>query len=342
MKKISILLIAMVTLASCKKEHSKDYLTFSGTLQNSTDSLITIASQQGPIKTITLNEDGTFTDTLKVEKAAVYTFGTSKTKGSPIYLKNGFDLKLTGDSEKFMTSFTFSGKGADNTNFMIAQINESQNLGNPALILELEEAKFNTKMESLKRKYDSILNSYDAIDSSLVAMANQQTAQMMTYFNDTYKKNKAFAKGSPSPKFEDYTNYKGGKNSLDSFKGKFVYIDIWATWCGPCIQQIPFLKTLEEEYKGKNIAFVSISTDESRRSGGSWEAAEQKWRDFVKAKQLTGTQLWAGQDFSFQQEYQINAIPRFLLIDPQGNIVNANAPRPSEPRLKEIFTSLGI
>ena len=98
----------------------------------------------------------------------------------------------------------------------------------------------------------------------------------------------------------------------------------------------------EHLYHKKNIEFVSISTDESRRSGGSWDAAEKKWRDFVKEKQLSGVQLWAGQDISFQQAYQISGIPRFILIDPQGNIVDANAPRPSDPRLKELLSSLKI
>jgi thiol-disulfide isomerase/thioredoxin len=342
MKKIPILLIAFIAVASCTNKNSKEYLSFSGKLKNNTDSIITISLQKGPLKTITIKTDGTFKDTLKVEKGALYTFATSQNKKAPIYLKNGFDLKLIGDSEEFMTSFVFSGKGADNSNFIIAQIKENQRLGNPALILELEEDAFKEKIETIKKRYDSILKSYENIDSSLVAMADQQTTQMTNYFNSTYTSNTALAKGTPSPKFENYTDFKGGKKSLDSFKGKYVYIDIWATWCGPCIQQIPFLNTLEKEYHKKNIAFVSISTDESRRSGGSWEAAENKWKNFVKAKQLTGTQLWAGQDYDFQQAYQINSIPRFILIDPQGNIVDANAPRPSDPRLKEIFTSLGI
>ncbi|MFQ3296978.1 MAG: thiol-disulfide isomerase/thioredoxin [Polaribacter sp.] len=342
MKKISILLFAIIAIASCTKEHSKNYLSVSGILENNTDSIITISGKKGPIKSIIIKADGTFKDTLKVEEAAVYSFSTSKVKRAPIYLKNGFDIVLNGDSKEFMTSFIFSGNGADNSNFIITQVQESENLGNPNLILELAENEFKIKIATVKKRYDSILNSYQNIDSSLVVIANQQTAQMMNYFNQTYAKNKAFAKGAPSPKFEDYMNFKGGKKSLDSFKGKFVYIDVWATWCGPCIQQIPFLKTLEKEYHGKNIAFISISTDEARRSGGSWEAAEKKWRDFVKAKQLTGIQLWAAEDISFQQDYQISGIPRFILIDPKGNIVNANAPRPSEPRLKELFTSLGI
>jgi thiol-disulfide isomerase/thioredoxin len=342
MKKIPILLFALIAIASCTTENGKNYLSFSGKLENNTDSIITISLKKGALKTIKIEPDGTFKDTLKVEKGAVYTFATSQTKRAPIYLKNGFDIKLNGNSKEFMTSFVFSGKGAANSNFVIAQIKESQNLGNPALILEMEEIAFKNKMETIKKRYDSILKSYENIDSSLVAMANQQTAQMMNYFNQTYTQNKEIKKGTPSPKFEGYADFKGGKKSLVSFKGRYVYIDVWATWCGPCIKQIPFLRTLEKEYHNKNIAFVSISTDESRRSGGSWDTAEKKWKDFVKAKQLTGTQLWAGQDLSFQQAYQINAIPRFILIDPQGNIVDANAPRPSEPRLKEMFTSLGI
>jgi thiol-disulfide isomerase/thioredoxin len=342
MRKTSILLLAIITLVSCTKEHSKDYLSLSGKLENNTDTTITISGQKGVVKTIAINTDGTFKDTLKVEKAAVYSFMTRNEKASPIYLKNGFNITLKGDSENFMKSFIFSGNGADNSNFIVAQVQESQNLGNPSFLLQLKENEFKSKLEEVEKRYDSILNSYKNIDTSLIALAKEQTDQMMRYFNETYANNKVLAKGAISPKFKDYTAYKGGEKSLDSFKGKFVYIDVWATWCGPCIQQIPFLKTLEEEYYGKKIAFVSISTDEARRSGGSWEAAEKKWRTFVKERQLSGTQLWSGKDTSFQQKYQINSIPRFILIDPEGNIVNANAPRPSEPRLKELFTSLGI
>ena len=340
MKKNSLLLFTLILLASCTGKNATKYLYLTGKLENNKDSILTIAGKTGIIKTIAINTDGTFKDTLNVEKD-IYTL-TTNAKRTPIYLKNGFNISIKANAEDFMNSISFSGNGSENSKFMLAQIKESERLGNPTAILELEENQFKIKLETIKKKYDSILNSYKNVDSSLVAIAKHQTAQMMNYFNKAYAKNQAFAKGSPSPKFENYTDFKGGKKSLDSFKGKYMYIDIWATWCGPCIQQIPFLNSLEKEYHRKNIAFVSISTDESRRSGGSWDAAENKWRKFVKDKQLTGTQLWAGQDNAFQRAYQINSIPRFILIDPEGNIVNANAPRPSEPRLKELFTSLGI
>ena len=340
MKKNSLLLFTLILLASCTSKNATKYLYLTGKLENNKDSILTIAGQTGIIKTIVVNTDGTFKDTLRVEKA-IYTLTTSA-KRAPIYLKNGFNISVNANAEDFMTSIAFSGNGSENSNFMLAQIKESQKLGDPNTILELEENQFKTKLETIKQKYDSILNSYENIDSSLVKEANQQTAQLIGYFDKTYAKNKAFTKGSPSPEFKNYMDFKGGEKSLDSFKGKYIYIDVWATWCRPCIQQIPFLNSLEKEYHRKNIAFVSISTDESRRSGGSWDAAENKWRKFVKDKQLTGTQLWAGQDYDFQKAYQINSIPRFILIDPKGNIVNANAPRPSEPRLKQLFTSLGI
>ena len=165
---------------------------------------------------------------------------------------------------------------------------------------------------------------------------------MVTYFQRAYSDNLKTSIGSTSPTFSDYMDYNGGKKSLNSFLGKYVYIDVWATWCGPCIQQIPSLEKLMKEYKNKNIEFISISTDDQRRNGGSWDAAEKKWRSFIKKRQMGGTQLWIGKDNSFQQAYKINSIPRFILIDPKGNIVDANAPRPSDPRLKSLFTSLGI
>ena len=342
MKKISLALFTLFLIASCTNEHSKEYISVSGKLENNKDSLITISGRTGVVKTISINNDGSFKDTLKVAKGAIYSFQTSRKKRVLIYLKNGFNINIKGDSEKFMTSLEYSGEGASNSNFILAQLEKSKKLGNPAALFALEEEAFHAKINVLEKEYNSILSSYKNLDSALVDMVTTQNKQMFAYFKNNYNSNKKIAKGRPSPKFENYIDIKGGKKSLDSFKGKYVYIDVWATWCGPCIREIPALDKLEKEYHSKNIAFVSISTDESRRSGGSWEAAEKKWSNFVKDRNMSGIQLWSGKDTRFQQEYQINGIPRFILIDPQGNIVDANAPRPSDPGLRNIFNSLDI
>ena len=73
-------------------------------------------------------------------------------------------------------------------------------------------------------------------------------------------------------------------------------------------------------------------------------ADHNKWVDMVKEESLGGIQLMADNDWNsnFVKEYAIEGIPRFILVDPQGNIVSADAPRPSNPKLVEMFTSLGI
>jgi len=116
--------------------------------------------------------------------------------------------------------------------------------------------------------------------------------------------------------------------SFSDFKGKFVYIDLWATWCGPCKAEIPHMKKIEEDYHGKNIVFVSLSLDKSKDA--------QKWKDYVTKEQLKGIQLMADKDFGSDvaKNYDVNAIPRFLLFDTKGNIINADALRPSNPELR--------
>ncbi len=149
----------------------------------------------------------------------------------------------------------------------------------------------------------------------------------LTKLTERYNKLKTITKGNPSPVF-DYENHKGGTTALADLKGKNVYVDIWATWCGPCIREIPFLKGVEEAYKDKNIEFVSISIDT--------EKDYEKWKTMVSEKQLGGIQLMADNNWKskFVEDYAIMGIPRFILIDSQGNIVSADAPRPSDPKLK--------
>ncbi|AUP81725.1 hypothetical protein C1H87_22035 [Flavivirga eckloniae] len=141
-------------------------------------------------------------------------------------------------------------------------------------------------------------------------------------------------KGKLSPKFVNYENAAGGTTSLDDLSGSYVYIDVWATWCGPCKKEIPSLKVLEKEYHGKNIKFVSLSVDT--------EKAHDAWKKMVKDMELSGIQLIADKAFKsdFVSAYLINSIPRFLLIDPEGNIVDENAPRPSSEDIRPLFDKL--
>ena len=167
-------------------------------------------------------------------------------------------------------------------------------------------------------------------------ISNSTNIENNKQITESYKKLKTVAKGEPSPKFENYENFAGGTTSLDDLKGKFVYVDVWATWCGPCKREIPFLKELEGKYRGKNIEFVSVSVDKA--------ADHDKWQKMVKEKELKGIQLFSDKDWDsdFVKGYLIKGIPRFILIDPNGNIVNSNAPRPSDSKLIDLFNELKI
>jgi len=151
-----------------------------------------------------------------------------------------------------------------------------------------------------------------------------------------YSQLKTLASGNDSPKFTDYENYKGGTTSLEDLKGKYTYIDVWATWCGPCIAEIPSLKKLEKDYHDKNIQFVSISIDRIKD--------HEKWKKMIEDRELGGIQLFADKDWEskFVQDYLIKGIPRFILLDPEGKIVDANAQRPSNNKLRETFAKNNI
>jgi thiol-disulfide isomerase/thioredoxin len=153
---------------------------------------------------------------------------------------------------------------------------------------------------------------------------------------EIYNKLKKITKGKASPKFYNYENNAGGTLSLDDLKGKYIYIDVWATWCAPCIAQVPYLKTIEKDYHGKNITFLSISIDTPKDY--------DKWKKMIIEKELGGIQLIADKDSQsqFAKDYIITSIPRFILIDPNGNIVSKHAPRPSSPKLIDLFNALNI
>ncbi|WP_271407148.1 TlpA family protein disulfide reductase [Tenacibaculum soleae] len=171
-------------------------------------------------------------------------------------------------------------------------------------------------------------------------MAYSTNKEHKKEISKSYNILKTTAKGQPAPKFKDFENYAGGTTSLDDLlgNGKYLYIDVWATWCAYCKREIPLLKKLEEEYHGKNIEFVSISVDDKNQ--------HEKWKQTIVDREMTGIQLFSGKkqsELEWAKKFLIKGLPKFIIIDPDGNIVNPNAPRPSEgEKLINIFDKLNI
>lgn len=135
--------------------------------------------------------------------------------------------------------------------------------------------------------------------------------------------------GKRSPEF-DATDVTGKKVTLDDLKGKFVYIDVWATWCMPCRKELPFLMELEKKYSGKDIHFVGLSCDASREA---WE------KNMAKGGKA-GIQIHLLPGSTFMHDYMIQGIPRFILLDKDGHILNVDMSRPSEPETAKSLDAL--
>ncbi|NND62223.1 MAG: redoxin domain-containing protein, partial [Flavobacteriaceae bacterium] len=285
--------------------------------------------------TIKVKADGTFSDTLKVTPG-IYRFydGGEYTR---LFLRNGYDLTMELDTEMFDESIKYFGEGAENNNFIVQNSLKQEEL----LDFDIDKMTMNdlnSKMSELDKTVNEFINSSTNLDSMVVNNAKKGLAGTIKsykkYFGDLITLRENLPAGTPSPVFVDYENHSGGTTSLTDLKGKYVYVDVWATWCGPCKAEIPFLKEVEKEYHDKNIEFVSISIDKAKD--------HQKWIDMVNDKDLGGVQLYADNDWNskFVKDYYIFGIPRFILIDPDGNVVTPDAPRPSNPKLRSMLNEL--
>lgn len=122
----------------------------------------------------------------------------------------------------------------------------------------------------------------------------------------------------------------GQQVCLNQFKGKYVLIDIWATWCGPCKGEIPSLQKQEEAFEGENVVFLGISLDSKK----------DVWSQFVHDKKLKGTQIFAGKAAdAISKHYGVKGIPRFILLDKEGKVLESDFLRPSDENFAKVLRS---
>lgn len=162
------------------------------------------------------------------------------------------------------------------------------------------------------KAYLAKLESFAGKDSDIVAPFKQMAKS---------KENTKSGKAAPDITLNTIDGKQVQLKSL--LNGKFTYIDVWATWCGPCCKEIPFLEKLVEKFKGNDkVQFISISVDQSV---DAWKNKLNKdkpqWSQYVLTPENNKT---------FSEDWGISGIPRFIMIDANGNIFSPNATRPSE------------
>ena len=126
-------------------------------------------------------------------------------------------------------------------------------------------------------------------------------------------------KGKPAPVISMH-NDKMEPVSFSMLKGKYIVIDVWATWCRPCLSIAPIFERLSEKYRNDPVVFLSLSSDDDLTA----------WQQHVKRKKNRIIQWRASYKVELLRQYGIQGIPHFILLDPQGNFINARFPRPDE------------
>lgn len=322
--------IAFLFLLGITAVHAQTSVKFAAKIENRNTDSIAI---YGPAKFLKVihGKNGSYSDSFEV-KQGLYQM-TDGVESTMLYLKNGYDLNLNMDAKMFDESIVFTGEGSNENNY----------LAKKALTDEVFEENFekikndNDFTVALTARNKVLAESLESkpVDPEFKMMAGKIMEMEQKQFEMMYKSASIAAamKGKPSPTF-NYENHKGGMTKLEDLRGKYVYIDTWATWCGPCIREMPAMKEVEKKYHGKNITFLGISIDAKKD--------HDKWKAMVDKKELGGVQVFADNDWNsqFVKDYGITGIPRFILLDPKGNVVDSNAPRPSDPTLIKMLDEL--
>ena len=161
-------------------------------------------------------------------------------------------------------------------------------------------------------------------------MTQEEIAKIMKWSPDSYNSIKA---GEPFPDYV-FTDIEGKKVKVSKFKGKYVVIDVWATWCGPCREAMPSYQKLAERMKGKKIVFLSLSIDSDKKA----------WEKLVKESGWE-RQLLVDEERKFVTDYYGGSggmvVPYIILIDKKGKVVKpVLVISPTDPKADSFFEAL--
>ncbi len=298
------------------------------------------------------DQEGAFSFSSSTDEESLYRIKFEKGKYILLALKNGDHAVIEGDWNQLENYKVSGSMGSIILKSFLVNLRENINdIQTMQVVLDsisvrpnndslkqaaLQDLKnINTQFVEYVKKFS---DSTQSVANALFAVNIINPAYELPYITDFYKnitkrfpnsKNaKLFAekfssqaknlesanphKGEPAPDFSGMTP-EGKTVTLSNFKGKYVLLDFWASWCAPCRDASPQLVNAYQTFKTKNIEWISISLDSNK----------DKWVEAIQKDNLTWTHIsdlngWAS---AIAQNYDVKAIPCYFIIDPQGNIV---------------------
>lgn len=325
----------LVLLVACSPDQTTVDIAMIGD-HSSVDSLVLYDPSASPMIQVGIgfaNEDGKSKITIHSPEETRYKLfyysGENVKTIADLFLKDGQQTTVTFEVENPIPSLIISGPTSPN-NLVLASIAKIRDKLNNAIRSPLPQDSFDTMLATeMKQATQEIDNS--SCSEAFKEMAKEELNRFKDVLAARYEKNQ-YKLSLIGQKGNDFTFQDASGNQIDlsDFEGKYLYIDVWATWCKPCIKEHPYLRQLEEDYaNNNNLEIISISID----------SKIETWQKYVEREQMEGIQLY-NTNPDFISFYELRAIPRFLLLDKTGAIISHDEKTPSDPELRKTLDGL--
>ena len=236
----------------------------------------------------------------------------------------------------------------------LMQLDEYKGFLSSFVFMKVRRLELNDKIQETSKMFDiiqeyfknetirnEILKDIIRLQTSKLCINDTLFERFKTIYTDflyvkeienNYQSLKPLLKGNKAPNFK-FIGLNGNSVCLNDFKGKYLLIDVWSTTCSPCIREFPYIEKLKQEFKGKDIEIIAACF-----------SGESAWKSTLVKHGLTKGQYRVenGWNSDFRNDYlKSSGVPIYILINPQGLIIDARAPKPSEG-LDKLINSLNL
>ena len=309
---------SVALLFACTQEPQG--ISITGSIENPTSDTVAFEVQDTTYYA-TLDEDNQFNIQFSID-TATYVYFIHGEEYSTMYLYGDEQINFSINTELFDETIEYAGSPA--SSYLAKKYLLEENADFSIKMYNSSWAEFQVVLNNYKNAIMEELNFLN--DSEFIELEKTNIEQMAKYFEHTITSFEKLPKPGEAAIDFTYPDRNGNKFALSDFKGKLVYVDVWATWCGPCVREIPHLIKLEKDYHNKDIVFLSVSVDDNKEA---WEKMLEEYN--LGGVQLIGDKGW---QTTIMQSYAIDGIPRFMLFNKEGNIISLMAPRPSSEDIR--------